>query len=96
MFKLDADELVEIIRTQVEDGGGMDEVMEAVENYIGDCAWERCDPELCDSDDCDYSEHNATDTLDASTDYSTSEIRTKVLRFVRELHPELADQLENT
>ena len=82
-----------MVRTAIDDGDGLDEVVEAVASKIDDDAWSQCDPSMDDSDDYDYSEHDVSDTGDSATECSKGEIRTAVLAFVRERHPELAAEL---
>ena len=60
---------------------------------IDDDAWNQCDPNLDDYGDYDYDEHDMNDSGDSETSYSKTEIRNRVLAFVRERHPELAAEL---
>ena len=82
-----------MIRTAIDDGDGLDEVVEAVAGKIDEDAWGECDPSLDDSGDYDYSEHEESETGDSATECSRSDIRAAVLAFVRERHPELAAEL---
>ena len=92
-FRIGADELLEIIRDSIEAGAGIQEVVEVIAGRIDDDAWNQCEPAMDDCGDYDYNEHDATDTSDSDVDYSKDEIRSAVLQFVRENHPELAVQL---
>ena len=92
-FRLGAEDLMAMVQTAIDDGDGLDEVVEAVAGKIDDDAWSQCDPSLDDSGDYDYSEHEESETGDSATECSRSEIRTAVLAFVRERHPELAAEL---
>ena len=92
-FRIGAEDLMEMVRTAIDDGDGLDEVVEAVASKIDEDAWGECDPSLDDSGDYDYSEHDVSDTGDSATECNKSEIRAAVLAFVRERHPELAAEL---
>ena len=92
-FQLGAEALMEIVREAIEDGDGIDKIVEAVAGKIRDDAWDECDPSLADSGDYDYNDHDASDTEDSKTEFSKSDVRTAVLAFVRERHPELAAEL---
>jgi len=92
-FRVEADELLEIIRDVIADGGGIDRVIKVVGGRIDDDAWNECDPNMDDCGDYDYNDHDCTDTEDSKIDYSNDEIRNAVLQFVREEHPELAAEL---
>lgn len=92
-FHINAEDLLAIVREASEDGDGIDKIVEAVAGKIRDDAWDECDPSLADSGDYDYNDHDASDTEDSKTEFSKSDVRTAVLAFVRERHPELAAEL---
>ena len=92
-FRISAEDLIEMVQAAIDDGEGIDEVVEAIAEKIDDDAWNQCDPNMDDYGDYDYDEHDATDSGDSETEYSKSEIRNRVLAFVRERHPELAAEL---
>ena len=92
-FRIGAEDLMAMVQTAIDDGDGLDKVVEAVAGKIEEDAWGECDPSLDDSGDYDYSEHDVSDTGDSETECSKSEIRAAVLAFVRERHPELAAEL---
>ena len=92
-FRIGAEDLMEMVQTAIDDGDGLDEVVEAVASKIDEDAWGECDPSMNDSGDHDYSEHEESETGDSATECNKSEIRTAVLAFVRERHPELAAEL---
>jgi hypothetical protein len=92
-FQVGADDLLEIIQETIADGGGIGEVVEVIAGRIEDDAWNECEPDMNDTGEFDYNDHDANDTGDGSIDYSKDEIRNAVLRFVRERHPELAAEL---
>ena len=92
-FRIGAEDLMTMVQTAIDDGDGLDKVVEAVADKIDEDAWGECDPSMDDSGDYDYSEHEESETGDSATECSKSEIRTAVLAFVRERHPELAAEL---
>jgi hypothetical protein len=92
-FQVGADDLLEIIQDTLGDGGGIGEVVQVIVGRIEDDAWNECDPDMEDSGEFDYNDHDANDTGDGSIDFSKDEIRNAVLQFVRERHPELAAEL---
>ncbi|MEQ2010127.1 MAG: hypothetical protein ABMA26_25370 [Limisphaerales bacterium] len=92
-FRIGAEDLMTMVRTAIDDGDGLDEVVEAVAGKIDDDAWSQCDPSMDDSGDHDYSEHEESETGDSTTECSRNDIRAAVLAFVRERHPELAAEL---
>ena len=92
-FHVGADDLVEMIREAIESGGGIDEVVDLVAGKIDDDGWNQCDPDMDNYGDYDYSDHDSTDSSDGNAEYSNEDIRTAVLAFVRERHPELAAEL---
>ena len=92
-FHLSGDDLVEIIREAVADGGSISAVVEAIAERIEDDAWEECDPNLDDYDDYEYNEHDSDGADNSEIKFSREHIRNAVLQFVREHHPELAAEL---
>jgi len=67
--------------------------VDAVAERINDDAWNQCDPNLDNYGDYDYSEHDSGGTDNSEVEFSREHIRTAVLRFVQERHPELAAEL---
>jgi hypothetical protein len=92
-FSVDAEDLLDIIRDRIANGGGIGEVVEAIAEKIDDDAWTQCNPDLDGYGDYDYEEHDSTDSSDSEVKYSNDAIRQAVLRFVQERHPELAAEL---
>ena len=92
-FRIGAEDLMEIVQTAIDDGDGLDKVVEAVADKVDSDAWGECDPSLDDSGDYDYNEHEESETGDSETSCDRAEIRRAVLAFVRERHPELAAEL---
>lgn len=92
-FRVGAVELLEIVRTAIDEGDGLDEVVEAIATKIDDDAWNQCDPSMDDSGDYDYSDHESAETDDSETSFSRGDIRNTVLAFLRDRHPELVAEL---
>ncbi|KAF0179593.1 MAG: hypothetical protein FD161_1210 [Limisphaerales bacterium] len=92
-FHLDADDLMELVRTAIENGDSLDEIVEAAARKIDDDAWELCDPSMDDTGDYDYSNHDVSDTQDCETTFDRGDLRRVILAFLRERHPELAAEL---
>ena len=92
-FRIGAGDLLAIIQETIADGDGLNELVDAIASQIDGDARNQCDPNMEDSGDYDYSDHEATDSDNGEIDYSREEIRNAVLRFVRERHPELAAEL---
>lgn len=92
-FRINAEDLMEMVQTAIDEGAGLDAIVEAVATKIDNDAWSQCEPSLDDSGDYDYSDHQETETSDSETSYRRNDIRTAVLAFVRERHPELAAEL---
>jgi hypothetical protein len=92
-FHVSAEELVEIIQEAIESGGGMEEIMDVVAQKIEDDAWEYCDPDMDDSGEFDYDNHESNDHDNNEVDFTRGDIRNAVLAFVRDRHPELAGEL---
>jgi hypothetical protein len=92
-FRLEADDLMELVNEAIESGGGLDEAVELVAGKINEDAWEVCDPSMDDYGDYEYSEHDVSDTGNSEASFSRAVLRNLVLAFVRERHPELAAEL---
>ena len=92
-FRLGAEDLMAMVQSAIDDGDGLDKVVEAVADKVEEDAWGACDPSMNDSGDHDYSEHEESETGNHETSCDRAEIRRAVLAFVRERHPELAAEL---
>jgi hypothetical protein len=92
-YQLSGDDLVEIIRDTIADGGAISAVVDAVAARIDDDAWDHVDPNLDDYGDYEYNEHDSDGADNSETKFSREHIRNAVLRFVQENHPELAAEL---
>jgi hypothetical protein len=92
-YQLSGDDLVEIIRDTIADGGAISAVVDAVAARIDDDAWDHVDPNLDDYGDYEYSDHDSDGADNSEIKFSREHIRNAVLRFVQENHPELAAEL---
>ena len=92
-FQVSADELMEMIRDAIADGGAISAVVEAIAERIDDDAWDHVNPDLNHYGDYDYDQHESDDSDNAEVQYSRDHIRNAVLQFIRENHPELAAEL---
>lgn len=92
-FHLDAEDLMELVRVAINNGDGLDEIVEAAAQKIDDDAWEVCDPSMEDDGDYDYSNHDVSSTEDSETTFDRADLRRVILAFLRERHPELAAEL---
>jgi hypothetical protein len=90
---LDADELLAMIREVIADGDGLNAVVEKIASLIDDEAWNRCSPSLDDYGDYDYSEHDSNGTENSAVEFSRTQVRDRLLAFLREQHPELLEDL---
>lgn len=92
-FEVSAEDLLEIVREAIEDGEGIDRIVEDIAKKIEDEAWEQCEPEFDNYGEYDYDDHEATDSGNSEKEFSKNEIRNAVLNFIRARHPELAAEL---
>lgn len=89
----DEDELLAYVQEAIDDGHGLDEVIEKIAEEIDDNAWNRCDPSLEDYGDYDYDEHDAGDSDNSSVEFSKTQIRDRLLTFLQQHHPQLLEEL---
>jgi hypothetical protein len=94
-FHVERDELMEIVETAIDNGESIDDVVQSISDKIHEDAWGQCDPNLDDYGDYDYSEHDSNDSGDCKEEFSTNQIRERLMFFLRENHPELAEQLQS-
>ena len=92
-FEFEADDLLELIREKIADGGGISEVLDAIADRIDDDAWDQCSPNLDNYGDYDYCDDEATSSDSREAKFSKDAIRNAVLQFVQQRHPELAAEL---
>lgn len=92
-FSIDDDELVELVNEAVESEEGLDGVIEKIAELIDEDAWNRCDPNMDDYGDYDYDEHESSDSANSDTEFSKTQVRDRLIAFLRERHPELLEGL---
>jgi hypothetical protein len=92
-FVIDDDELVGMVRSAIDDGDGIDVVLDTISEEINDNAWNRCDPDMEDYGEYDFSDYESNDTANSEVEYSRSQIRDRLLAFLQERHPQLLEEL---
>ena len=92
-YHLSADDLIEMIRDAIADGGAISAVVDAVATRIDDDAWDHVEPDLENYGDYEYTEHDSDGADNSEIKFSRERIRNAVLQFVRENYPELAAEL---
>jgi hypothetical protein len=92
-FALDENELIEMVQEAIDDGKGLDGVIERVVNLIDDEGWDRCEPVMDDYGDYDYENHECDNTNNSSIEASNSQIRERLLVFLQANHPGLLEEL---
>lgn len=93
MFHIGQEELLILVQEALDAGGGLTEVVDQIAARIDDDAWNECEPDLDSYGDYEYEEHVSSDSSDAETTYSRDQIQSRVLAFLQNHHPELAQQL---
>jgi len=92
-FQIGAEELLAMVQEAIDADGGLGEVVDQIASRIDDDAWNECDPNLDSYGDYEYDEHDSNDSGNGEATYSRDQIRTRVLTFLQNHHPELAQQL---
>ena len=92
-FRLDAEELLQIIQDAIDGGDRLDKVVDKLAELIDDDAWERCDPSLDDTGAYQYDNHEATDSDNSGVEFSKTQVRERLLIFLRTRHPDLLEEL---
>ena len=92
-FALDADELLSLIHAAIDDETGVEAVVDKIATLIDDEAWNRCDPSLDDYGDYDYDDHDSNDAGNSAVEFSRTQVRDRLLGFLRERHPGLLEEL---
>ena len=92
-FALDADELVDLVQKVIDAGGGLEGVIDDIATLIDDEAWNRCDPNLDSYGDYEYDEHDSGDAGNAAVEFSRTQVRDRLVGFLRERHPGLLEEL---
>src|SRR5579871_2028480 len=86
-------ELLVIVQEAIDAGQGMEAVLEQIATHIEENAWEQCDPSLEDYGEYDYDEHDCNDTTDGDVEFSRTQLKERVLGFLRDRHPGLLEEL---
>jgi hypothetical protein len=92
-FALDEDELIGMVQDAIDDGKGLDGLVDHISNVIHEDAWNRCSPSLDGYGDYDYNEHDCDDTSNSEVEFSVAQIRDRLHLFLRQRHPELLEEL---
>lgn len=92
-FHIEQDELLEIVETAIENEESVEDVIQTLSEKIHEDAWGRCDPNMDDYGDYDYDEHDSSDSGNCREEFSKTQLRDRLLAFLRENHPDLAEQL---
>ncbi len=92
-FRLDPEELFELIQKVTDIGGTLDEVVEKISDLINEEAWSRCEPDLDDNGDYDYEGHDCVGNENAEISFLRSQVEERVTAFLRDVHPELLEEL---
>lgn len=92
-FEINEDDLLEIVQCAIDAEDGIDEVVEVIAGKIDDDAWNQCEPDMDDYGDYNYDDHENNDTRNPEITFSRPDIRERVLSFLRDRHPGLAQQL---
>jgi hypothetical protein len=91
-FALAADELLEMVEEAINDGEGIGTVVDKIAEQIDAEAWDRCDPNLDDCGDYDYSDHDSSNSENSTVEFSKTQVRDRLLHFLRERHPQLLEE----
>jgi len=92
-FKLDTEELLRIVREVIDDGEQLDQVVDKLAELIDDVAWDRCEPSLDDTGDYEYDNHDSSDTDNSAVEFSRTQVRERLVIFLRTRHPDLLEEL---
>ena len=92
-FQIGAEELLAMVQEAIDAGGGLTEVVDQITTRIDDDAWNECDPNMDSYGDYEYDDHDSNNSGNGETTYSRDQIKNRVLAFLQNHHPELAQQL---
>ena len=92
-FALDEDELLGMVREAIANRDGVDGVVDKIAEEIDSNAWNQCSPSLDDCGDYEYDDHDSNDSTDSAVEFSNTQVRDRLLTFLRERHPELLEEL---
>ncbi len=82
-----------MIHGAIDDEMGVEAVVDKIAELIDAEAWERCEPNLDDYGDYEYDEHESNDSGNADVEFSRTQVRDRLLGFLRERHPGLLEEL---
>ena len=92
-FALDADEVIDLVQKAIDNEAWIDGVVDKLSELIEDNAWDRCEPNLDDYGDYEYDDHETSDSGNAVVEFSRTQVRDRLLGFLRERHPDLLEEL---
>jgi hypothetical protein len=92
-FQIGQEELLSLVQEAIDAGGGLTEVVDQIVTRIDDDAWNECDPDMDSYGDYEYDEHDSNDSGNGEINYSREQIQSRVLAFLQNHYPELAQQL---
>ena len=92
-FALDADELLSLVHAAIDDEMGVEAVIDKIAELIDDEAWNRCEPNLDNYGEYEYDEHDSNDSGNSAVEFSRTQIRDRLLVFLRERHAGLLEEL---
>ena len=92
-FVLDEDEVLAMVQAAIDDEVGVEAVVDKIAELIDDAAWDRCDPSLDDCGDYAYENHDSNDTDNSAVEFSRTQVRDRLLVFLRTRHPQLLEEL---
>jgi len=91
-FTLDADEVLDLVQKAIDHATGINAVVDQLAELIDAEAWDRCEPNLDDYGDYEYDEHDSSDSGNGAVEFSRTQVRDRLLTFLRERHPELLEE----
>ena len=92
-FALEEDEVLEMVRKTIDDGDGLEEVINKISDKVDEDAWNRCDPSLDNYGDYDYEDHDSGDSNNLAIECNKTQIRDRLRVFLRERYSELLEEL---
>jgi hypothetical protein len=92
-LRLTEDELVQLAESTINDGAGLEQLVDSLAQIIDEEAWDRCDPVLEDDGDYNYDSHESDDTGNNRIEFSRGQLLEELVRFLRDRHPQLLEAL---
>lgn len=92
-FELEAEEVLKLVQAAIDEEEGVNHVVDQLAELINSEAWDRCEPNLDDSGDYEYENHDPGDTENSRLEFSRTQVREKLLGYLRERHPGLLEEL---